>query len=133
MTTKAEQHLRSPETMTSETLIRYAADALTVARAQRRGAAAGTDAYATIGALRQVITALDNAMGSVATALTQRPRADQAIVEGPFTGDIEAATGTAEQWLSRARLTLMVGPARSIDNAHVALAGLAHASPVTTF
>ncbi|GAA1692789.1 hypothetical protein GCM10009765_47650 [Fodinicola feengrottensis] len=130
--TKAEQHLRSPETMTSETLIRYAADALTVV-ARRNGAAAGTDAYATIGALRQVITALDNAMGSVATALTQRPRADQAIVEGPFTGDIEAATGTAEQWLSRARLTLMVGPARSIDNAHVALAGLAHASPVTTF
>lgn len=113
----------------SADLLRLAVDALTAFSHRAPALTPESNLYVTVGSLRQLIRALDNALGGVSTALSRaESTGDLVSVDGPFAGDVPAAKQTAQQWLDRASLTLSVGPARSIDNAHIALSGLARAS-----
>lgn len=93
-----------------------------------RRPAGDPDLYWTLGALRQVLEALDGALDGIARDLVEQGRAGTvAVVEGPFVGEPVEATRTAQQWLDRARLALAAGPAAAVDNAQIAASGLARA------
>lgn len=83
------------------------------------------DPNATVGSLRHIADALDAALRLTGEGLVARGCAARlAAVDGPFTGDVRAATGTAAFWLERSGAILALGVIPAIDNAHIAAGGL---------
>ncbi|MBK1789452.1 hypothetical protein [Prauserella cavernicola] len=107
-------------------LLRVARDALVIAGRHDNRAQLSREAYWTVGSLRQVVVALDPVIAGVARDLVRRTEAGElTVVEGPFAGDSVEAALTGRWWLDRARANLRTVTADAIDNAHVAVGGLA--------
>lgn len=104
---------------------RAARDAVLIAARQTGADALGEDVYWTLGALRQLLTSIDAALGSFGDGLVDRACAGElTTVEGPFAGDPVESALTANQWLDRAR-THLAEARDAADNAHIAIAGMA--------
>ena len=89
-------------------------------------AALAKQPYWSGGSLRQLVSALDSALGAVGGAMLDGTRSGElTAVDGVFADDPVAGAVTASRWLERARAGLLVGAAQPLESAHIAISGLA--------